>query len=213
MKHLRIAFFALCFSVLLCLAALAADYSENTGISGLAVADPGTTAVTVYMADGTTESVPDEFGVYPDGVRFKITYSAALPGKSYVIFVLKGGETTPTEDTIMYIDQAEAAGSVVEFNVYPMSVVSGGKVYITEAGGLLKLAEYGYYTPYTLGDVNNDGSINSLDALMALKIAAKLDTPTERQRLAADVTGDGSVSSTDALQILKYAAKLIATWQ
>lgn len=60
-----------------------------------------------------------------------------------------------------------------------------------------------------LGDVNNDGDIDVNDALVVLKIAASLITPTEEQRKAADVSGDGKVDSGDALLILKYAAGLI----
>lgn len=59
------------------------------------------------------------------------------------------------------------------------------------------------------GDVNGDKEINSADALIVLKIAAKLNTPTAEQEKAADVDQNGKVDSADALLILKYAAKLI----
>lgn len=59
------------------------------------------------------------------------------------------------------------------------------------------------------GDVDNSGKVDVNDALIVLKIAASLITPTEEQRRAADVNGDGKVDSGDALLILKYAAGLI----
>ncbi len=59
------------------------------------------------------------------------------------------------------------------------------------------------------GDVDNSGKIDVNDALVVLKIAASLITPTEEQRKAADVNEDGKVDSGDALLILKYAAGLI----
>lgn len=60
-----------------------------------------------------------------------------------------------------------------------------------------------------LGDVDHSGKVDSLDALIVLKITASLITPTERQERVADVNGDGKVDSLDALLILKYVAGLI----
>lgn len=67
-------------------------------------------------------------------------------------------------------------------------------------------------TEYIAGDLNEDGKMDSSDALFVLKIAAKLITPTGKQQKAGDVNQDGSVNSTDALMISKYAAGLIETF-
>lgn len=58
-----------------------------------------------------------------------------------------------------------------------------------------------------LGDVNGDGSVNSIDAALILKHAGGLDVSLDY--LAADVNGDGSVNSIDAALILKYAGGMI----
>ncbi|MBQ6020291.1 MAG: carbohydrate-binding domain-containing protein, partial [Clostridia bacterium] len=58
------------------------------------------------------------------------------------------------------------------------------------------------------GDVNGDGKVNSQDARLALRAAAKLETLTEAQTAAADVNGDGKITSVDARTILRAAAKL-----
>ena len=60
-----------------------------------------------------------------------------------------------------------------------------------------------------LGDVNGDGTINSLDAAQTLKHDAQLITLEGDGLAAADVNGDGTVNSLDAAQILKFDAKLI----
>lgn len=62
---------------------------------------------------------------------------------------------------------------------------------------------------YIMGDINKDGKVNSTDARLALRYAAKLETPTAEQFALADVNGDAKVNSTDAQLINKYAAKLI----
>ena len=63
--------------------------------------------------------------------------------------------------------------------------------------------------PYVLGDVNNDGNINVIDANLVRKASAKLVELDEKQTSAADVNGDGTVNVIDANLIRKFAAKLI----
>ncbi|MDR2532019.1 MAG: dockerin type I repeat-containing protein [Oscillospiraceae bacterium] len=61
--------------------------------------------------------------------------------------------------------------------------------------------------PYIIGDVNNDGFVDSSDALEILKYEIGLPNVIEgnpRAMAAADVNGDGSIDSSDALEILKY---------
>ncbi len=58
---------------------------------------------------------------------------------------------------------------------------------------------------YEKGDVNADGKVTSLDALLALSCStgmSKLDSDAE---LRADVNGDGKVTSSDALVILNIS--------
>lgn len=53
------------------------------------------------------------------------------------------------------------------------------------------------------GDVNNDGIINSSDALMVLQTAVGKISFTSEQTLTADVNGNGERDATDALLILQ----------
>uniref|UniRef100_UPI00037668F6 dockerin type I domain-containing protein n=1 Tax=Ruminococcus flavefaciens TaxID=1265 RepID=UPI00037668F6 len=66
-------------------------------------------------------------------------------------------------------------------------------------------------TDYTLGDVNNDGQINAVDASSVLAYYARISTNqeggyTEEQMLAADVNHDGMINAVDASNILAYYA-------
>ena len=61
----------------------------------------------------------------------------------------------------------------------------------------------------SLGDANNDGYINSLDAATVLKYDAFIISLDSAALTAADVNGDGSVNSLDAAMILKYDAGII----
>jgi hypothetical protein len=66
---------------------------------------------------------------------------------------------------------------------------------------------------YLLGDVNNDGSVDSSDASLVLAEYAKIQTGgagefTEIQQKAADVNKDNSTDSSDASKILAYYAMI-----
>ena len=63
--------------------------------------------------------------------------------------------------------------------------------------------------PYTLGDVNDDGSIDASDALMALQHSVNLITLDETKYLAANVDGSDKVDASDALMILQCSVDLI----
>ena len=59
----------------------------------------------------------------------------------------------------------------------------------------------------TLGDVNQDQSIDAKDALQVLKISVGKHTPTQEEEVAADVNKDGNINAKDALEILKYSVQ------
>ena len=60
-----------------------------------------------------------------------------------------------------------------------------------------------------LGDLNNDGAVDSGDALMVLRASVGLLALTEAQKSVADVNGDGDIDAGDAVLILRYDAGLI----
>ena len=56
----------------------------------------------------------------------------------------------------------------------------------------------------TVGDVDGDGIVTVSDSLMALRISASLDEPSdETAAYAADINADGGINVTDALIILR----------
>ncbi len=70
------------------------------------------------------------------------------------------------------------------------------------AGYLLPLFFFLIFLTYASsaleGDLNNDGNVTSVDALIALKMSVG----KEKVSLSADMNGDGEVTSIDAYQIL-----------
>lgn len=61
---------------------------------------------------------------------------------------------------------------------------------------------------YIVGDVNLDGNVKLIDALLAARHGVKLETLTGMSFAAADVDADGNVTLADAILIQKYVARL-----
>ena len=59
-----------------------------------------------------------------------------------------------------------------------------------------------------LGDSNNDGNITAADARLILRVAAKLETLTDKLIRIADMNADNKITAADARKILRKAAKL-----
>lgn len=131
------------------------------------------------------------------------------PGGMYLVLVLKGTDTVPTESNILYINQATAdeAGTVTFDNVYPSSLVDS-TVYLSGTGldGLTKMGSIDLKV--MLGDVTGDGEVKVGDATAILRYLVDLEQFSSDQIAAADVTGDGLVKVADATKILRYLVGL-----
>jgi hypothetical protein len=60
------------------------------------------------------------------------------------------------------------------------------------------------------GDINGDGTVNSTDALLALRYSMGSAALTDEQLARGDVNGDGIVNATDAIMIMRMALRVIA---
>ena len=216
-KFLRILLLTAVLAGALCVSALAAEPTE-AGVYGMTT-ETGIT-VTPQTADGTEITKEDLGGDYSDyyagAVKFGVEATGLKAGSQYLLLMVSG-DSAPGADNIVYIDQQAAdANGTVAFTAYPQALGKGSyRIFLLGGEQTLSsgpAASFQAYVPYTLGDVNDDTYINASDALQVLKFAAKLETPTETQALAANVNRDGYINASDALMILKYAAKLISDW-
>lgn len=204
--------------LMLALPAYATGSSSNYGVYDLVVENGYT--LTPQTADGTvdtavTEDVDGdgtEESVYKNTEKFTLYFSGNSDAQ-YVVFLLNGeaGDESPvpTETNIRYIDQ-KGGSTTVEFILYPDTLEKAGTyaVYISNSGtdgSYTRVASFDVMSFYTLGDVNDDGSINSADALLVLQCSVGNKTLNDSQRSAADVNGDSSINSADALKILQYS--------
>ena len=99
--------------------------------------------------------------------------------------------------------------SDIQPGTYKLAVSCGnqtGKIETITIGDRVQLHDIQLYT---LGDVNNDGRVNVVDAYLIRCHAAQLKTLDGTQQLAADVNRDGRINVVDAYLVRCYAAQLI----
>ena len=183
----------------------------ESGFQAVTIASGYESKVTLTPLTAAGNAVAADDGFYADAVKLKVEYNDAQTGAFYLIAALSDASGVPTKDNIQYIDQVTASGSTVSFTVYPKDLISGQtySIYLsgssTDFTALTKVAEFTYYVPYTPGDVNDDGAINSLDALEVLKHSVGKITLEDSHFLAGDVDHNNSVNALDALLILQYS--------
>ena len=72
---------------------------------------------------------------------------------------------------------------------------------------------YSHSTPYndnaielssylTLGDINDDGSINILDVVLLINFILGSDSPTDAESIASDLNGDRIINILDVVQLV-----------
>lgn len=161
--------------------------------------------------DGTADG-----SFYANASAFTLSCPAGTSGEQTLVLLLAGDSRVPTAENLQYIDQQASDGSI-SFTLKPKELTAGTSysVYLsTTSKAVIKVAsfQYGEKPAYTLGDVNNDGKINSTDALLVLQYAVNTVSLDSAQQMAADVNRDGKINSTDALLILQYAVNIIKTF-
>ena len=186
----------------------AADSYTETVTLTPQTAEGSSAAATSMEIDGQPQTL------YVDAEKIQVTYTGTA-GSQYLVLALDDATGVPTEENIVYIDQRAADSTGVTFTVYPSSLVSGTTygIYLSGSGSgdeegmaLTQVASFQYYMPYTLGDVDENGSLSANDALWTLQAVAQNRTLSANAALAADADRNGSLSATDALYILQAVA-------
>lgn len=164
-------------------------------------------------ADANAEIVPVEdpsitLQFNANNLSMTLTKTGLTRGGMYLVLVLKGTDTVPTESNILYINQATADGdgTVTFDNVYPSSI-KDSTVYLSGTGldGLTKMGEIDLKV--MLGDSDGNGTINIGDVTALLRfLSGRGDS--EINQAAADVDGNGEVNVGDATRLLRHLAGL-----
>ena len=105
--------------------------------------------------------------------------------------------------------------SSVTNGLYEFDLEAGSLSYLGMIGGGMEImclfTESAPESAFLRGDINGDGSVDSSDALLALRLAMGTVSSEGLCIEAGDLDGDGSVTSEEALLILRYAMGLSDT--
>ena len=202
---------ALLLAVLTLTALTAAAFAADTTTGALG-------AFNLKDSDGYTLTVDGGTGTggfYANANKFKLTCTG-LSGQYSLVLLLKEGAKqadgtegipTPTERNLQYIDQQNIKPTT-EFILFPKQMEPGTyNVYVsTDSKDLKKVAslEYGTEPEYMPGDADDNGKVNSNDAVAILLYVVDKYKMSAKQLLAANVNGDDKVNANDAVGILLY---------
>ena len=136
------------------------DADEEKGIYGIDVNSVEDVNIIPQMSDGTAVEKTDILiddnleEYYKDAERMELRFSGAVTdGALYLVLVIKGEAAVPSADNIVYIDQTEAAGSEIVYNIYPSALEDGPVYYIylasdaDEEAGLNRIAQFRFSFP------------------------------------------------------------------
>lgn len=152
----------------------------------------------------------DGSGFYANADMFTLTLKTEPAGQTLVYLV--EGSGLPTEENLQYIDQS---GTDAAFTLKPKTLEAGKtyRVYVSTANKTPTEAasfSYGAKPSYKLGDVNEDGYIDTVDALWILQCYVK---KRELSLDCADVNRDGMIDTVDALKALQFYVGKITSFE
>lgn len=187
---------ALLLAVLTLTMLTAAAFAADTDLGVFNVVGP------LKVLNGTQDG-----SFYANADTFELNCTG-LTGEYSLVLLLEGDSKVPTSGNIQYIDQLTVTNGTAKFTLKPRALTVGTyHIYVsTSDKPLEEIASfaYGEEPEYTLGDVNNDGKVDTNDAAAILLYIVEKYTMTDNQKAAADVNGDHKVNTNDAAAILLY---------
>ena len=172
----------------------------------------------------TFEPYEDSYGGQNDDLVTVVVSFTAPAGMAQMSILLASADitsiTSANKHQVIYQNQVETPeDGVFTFPVEKARIASatglddpdGATLYlrISGTGASTVSVTVSYAEPKPVyGDLNGDGRVSTIDALMILRYYMRLDTLTTRQLEAADVVQDGTVDLGDAVRILRYEARL-----
>jgi large repetitive protein len=170
------------------------DFDVVFGSSFLSDPDVDSTASRPGIIDelGTLRRSTSTNGANPD-LLATLFFEAVAAGTADITG--SPADSSPFQDTLLFREDDPIDVSRIRFD----------SVQITVGGGTLRNA----VLPQ---DVNNDGDVSPIDALLIINKMSRIDSPEgeEGSLLASkyyDVNGDNKISSVDAIQVINYMTR------
>ena len=159
-----------------------------------------------FEVNGTSVNLGNIYGNFAN-VTSAHSFAYALLQENTIFVDISDAETvfgaygTESETSVMDFVNAYLSDSTIT------SVSEAGHEYIKE-----QILNALNVTRKLLGDVDGDGDVDNLDAMMVLQYDAMLITKDDLDLSVGDVDGDGDVDNVDAMLILQFDAELISAF-
>lgn len=167
----------------------------------------GATTVTAYYNNAKCE-IPIEIFKDEAYVEFGQDIVTMYPDETYSVDAQVRNDTSNEKRSLQWTSSNTAVAEVNSDGTITAvgngyAVISASLEKSSQKASIIVLVNSSA-TSYELGDVNMDGKVTAVDAMLALKLAL-LDNPTDAILGLADVNGDGKITAVDAMRILQYA--------
>ncbi|EDM50007.1 S8 family serine peptidase [Eubacterium ventriosum] len=167
----------------------------------------GSTTVTAYYNNAKCE-IPIEIFKDEAYVEFGQDIVTMYPDETYSFDAQVRNDTSNEKRSLQWTSSNTAVAEVNSDGIITAkgngyAVISASLEKSSQKASIIVLVNSSA-TSYELGDVNMDGKVTAVDAMLALKLAL-LDNPTDAILGLADVNGDGKITAVDAMRILQYA--------
>lgn len=167
----------------------------------------GSTTVTAYYNNAKCE-IPIEIFKDEAYVEFGQDIVTMYPDETYSVDAQVRDDTSNEKRSLQWTSSNTAVAEVNSDGIITAkgngyAVISASLEKSSQKASIIVLVNSSA-TSYELGDVNMDGKVTAVDAMLALKLAL-LDNPTDAILGLADVNGDGKITAVDAMRILQYA--------
>ncbi len=180
--------------------------------------------LTLYY-DNETQTVVDSGWDLPDydfsepgQIEVKITYQGKQTALTVTVRPAAPGEEEPSDDPSgeEHVHKFGAEWKTDAERHWHECSVCGERnqnfyhVYDDEHDTVCNICGYVKGASALLGDANDDGAVNNIDASLVLQYDAGVTTFEDEALVAADVNADGAVNNIDASRILQFDAGVIS---
>lgn len=199
---------------------LSETYTVSVVISKVTVITGGSSGISLLIEHGS--SVPTDVTVSAYEIMYGNIYNYAeaaagkdVPFRLFNVSVMRKNKPFSSDEPFSYLFPADDFEAEC-CKIYHMD--SDGNAVLLESTAemntrLCKTNLTGFFiiaedTAYRTGDLDGDGKVLANDARLALRIASKLDSPTQKQETSGDTNKNGKIDTADARKILRVAASL-----
>lgn len=167
----------------------------------------GSTTVTAYYNNAKCE-IPIEIFKDEAYVEFGQDIVTMYPDETYSVDAQVRNDTSNEKRSLQWTSSNTAVAEVNSDGIITAkgngyAVISASLEKSNQKASIIVLVNSSN-TSHELGDVNMDGKVTAVDAMLTLKLAL-IDNPTDAITGLADVNGDGKITAVDAMRILQYA--------